>query len=386
MTKSLRKKQQVVGQRDSAQASPQHLHRRRRKRSRGQIIVRVVLGSLFAGAFLLLNKLQNLSSVKKSKNKPSWKQHVLTQKEIFHDPVRRNIMHQDDDDETQGPDRTADIQRDMEEDGKDRQHQSTRRSQTAKEKSEVQKLAIEKVDQKSGLDLKKNEGKSDVPPKEQPIRTSPIPDETRSKGTVPDKKHSPVSGGKAPILPKRQTSVKCPGKESLIQILAHAGKTDTEITNLCNSLPMWSEVADLYGDKPVLFGLDTCEAFRKNLKERKIPTPGLGGIKVAGMFNSGTNALALTLMKNLDEQKWHLHDTKISDPRFQALGFQPNVVWGKHSLLQHTNANRLSWEEGVLPVVVIKDPYTWLHSMVRLHDGNDSCCSHPVSKVQNCLR
>jgi hypothetical protein len=52
------------------------------------------------------------------------------------------------------------------------------------------------------------------------------------------------------------------------------------------SLPTWSEIEALIGEKPVILGLEKCETFRN-----KIP-PLRRMIGASGMFNSGTNLVS----------------------------------------------------------------------------------------------
>lgn len=76
-------------------------------------------------------------------------------------------------------------------------------------------------------------------------------------------------------------------------------------------------------------------------------------VAVAGMFNTGTNFLETQLRKNL------LHTSSLWQ-----------VPWGKHRLANtkwnHTAKSMEQYtKQHVLPVVVIRHPLVWLHSMCK---------------------
>lgn len=81
------------------------------------------------------------------------------------------------------------------------------------------------------------------------------------------------------------------GRERLVEILEDAGLEDIDIPTIL-SLPKWSDVTRLYGDGPVIIGLDRCEDFRNNfpLDDASIGT--------AGLFNTGTNPFAMYIQTN----------------------------------------------------------------------------------------
>lgn len=133
------------------------------------------------------------------------------------------------------------------------------------------------------------------------------------------------------------------------------------------SIPSRDEVTYLYGEEPVLLGLERCAEYRAARDARNISVQDqhLGGIRIAGMYNTGTNAIAQTLLKNLEEEQY-MPDLTI--PEFKERnGWQPNVIWGKHSLLSDKYPNSLIAIErnSILPVVMIRDPYRWMKSIVR---------------------
>ena len=120
------------------------------------------------------------------------------------------------------------------------------------------------------------------------------------------------------------------------------------------SLPLYSDFTDLYGDKPVIVGLDTCKTYRETVPaENRMIGP-------AGIFNTGTNLFAQLLERNC----------KIPG-RKGGSGMRWQVPWGKHtpeSWRLHNVAQaggKGVIQEDVLPVVTIKDPYSWMTSMCR---------------------
>jgi hypothetical protein len=72
------------------------------------------------------------------------------------------------------------------------------------------------------------------------------------------------------------------GREELLAILEDAGVEDIDAASIAK-LPTWSQVVKLYGDKPVVYGLDTCERFRNTIPKDD------ASIGTAGLFNTGTN-------------------------------------------------------------------------------------------------
>lgn len=65
------------------------------------------------------------------------------------------------------------------------------------------------------------------------------------------------------------------GRERLVEILNDAGVEELDVPTIL-SLPKWSQVTKLYGDGPVVIGLETCERFRETipLDDASIGTAG----------------------------------------------------------------------------------------------------------------
>lgn len=155
---------------------------------------------------------------------------------------------------------------------------------------------------------------------------------------------------------------KCLGKERVVEILLKAGKKDI-LKEECELLPTWDEVKNLYGEEPIVYGLETCQRYRETLK-----TAGRNGTeiepdpRIAGLFNTGTNAFADSLHLNF-RQVQTLTRTEY------------NLLGGKHTNLKYRSWARRIDEYGVdskdnsvfteLPIVLIRDPYRWMGSMCK---------------------
>ena len=103
---------------------------------------------------------------------------------------------------------------------------------------------------------------------------------------------------------------------------------------------------------PNILGLDTCQHYRDivapNAKDRYA--------SAAGMFNTGTNALTFALEHNV---QWQI------SPKMPW-----QVPWGKHRMeyrrLHHIAPGLHMYNQTqCLPIVIIRDPFAWMQSMVR---------------------
>ena len=80
-------------------------------------------------------------------------------------------------------------------------------------------------------------------------------------------------------------------RKPLLDILTRAGlHVDEHVMRL---LPTWSQVEELYGSNPVIFGKQYCQAFRDAVPQEK------RFVGVAGQMNTGTNALYKYLNQNM---------------------------------------------------------------------------------------
>lgn len=152
----------------------------------------------------------------------------------------------------------------------------------------------------------------------------------------------------------------CEGKEQLVDIILKRNSSlnneSTSLQAVCQSLPTWKEVVDLYGEKPIIFGLDTCKAYRQSLKGENgtdlSPQP-----RVAGMMNTGTHALTAYFNANFGKKSDYIREYQVG-------------CGGKHASLKQKAAFvekghcRGLIEEGVMPIVTVRDPYSWMVAMV----------------------
>lgn len=173
-------------------------------------------------------------------------------------------------------------------------------------------------------------------------------------------------------LTVQQASV---GRERLLELLQDAGVHDMEASVIAQ-MPLWEQVASLYysdgsdGDGttttttdrgPVIVGLETCHQFRAT-----VPVTD-ASVAVAGLFNTGTNPAAMYLAANCVMP----FNTK-NDKTGRGMRWQ--VPWGKHMVADRKWTNTASHDANVnktnvLPVVLVRDPYSWMQSM----------CQHPYA-------
>lgn len=144
------------------------------------------------------------------------------------------------------------------------------------------------------------------------------------------------------------------GREPIIRILKEAGIEDFDPATVAK-LPSWDQVEALYGKGPVVYGLDTCKKFRESVPAED------ASVASAGIFNSGTNTLAMYMNANcvMPENK----KEKYGGMRWQ-------VPWGKHMVAKRKWTNTVSNDRKVnkttvMPIVAIRDPYSWMQSMCR---------------------
>jgi hypothetical protein len=164
----------------------------------------------------------------------------------------------------------------------------------------------------------------------------------------------------------------CADKKWALEILHSSDGIFQMNGKICQKLPTQSEVSHLYGADPVVYGMETCEQFRRNVQqvrkeaadsERALPT-----VRVAGLFNTGTNAMAVSLARNL-QQNYELWNDKVRSKFVRKRDQLFNVPWEKHVPPRFRHENIVSQDRDVdlrlvLPVVMVRDPYWWMQSMV----------------------
>ena len=148
-----------------------------------------------------------------------------------------------------------------------------------------------------------------------------------------------------------------PEKERIFQILKDAHMDQDVTPEIMKELPTWQQVVDRLGPKPRIYGLDSCQTFK-----RTIP-PAEAFIAPAGAFNSGTNLMAELLIANCFNPARR--------KKYKSDGVRWQVNWGKHQppkyrVDQSVYKDKFEMpNENILPVVTIRDPYSWLQSMCR---------------------
>lgn len=167
----------------------------------------------------------------------------------------------------------------------------------------------------------------------------------------------------------------CRGKEPLLHEIQAAGLNLTK--SLCRKLPRWDQVEQLYGKGPIILGLETCARYRQLISAEANHGTALPPLpKVAGLWNCGTTTLTQLFLHNFqgyqkynydkdDMKKDHDHNKKQS----QSSLYDVTVTWGKHTpvIWKYNNTwpqTKNESRDHILPVVVVRDPYRWMNSMV----------------------
>lgn len=95
----------------------------------------------------------------------------------------------------------------------------------------------------------------------------------------------------------------------------HALRSPADIQALCRSLPTYQELMDIYGKGPVILGQETCRQYQDML-HNSYAVPLQPMPRVAGLYHSGTNALAKTLELNLGRihnySPWNPYEVPVS--------------------------------------------------------------------------
>eukprot|EP00934_Nitzschia_sp_Nitz4_P001705 Nitzschia sp. Nitz4//scaffold188_size43225//36181//37347//NITZ4_007350-RA/size43225-processed-gene-0.25-mRNA-1//1//CDS//3329539859//1705//frame0 len=150
------------------------------------------------------------------------------------------------------------------------------------------------------------------------------------------------------------------GQEYIRSVFQLAGLNWT--AELEAQLPSWTQVQQVIGSHPYVVGLDNCPVFRE-----KVP-PLERMLGAAGMFNTGTNLVTHLLKQNCEiperRQAAGPHQSK------EKYGMRWQVPWGKHTPAHFRDAHHTTKatdinKDYVLPVVTIRNPYTWYRSMCK---------------------
>lgn len=151
------------------------------------------------------------------------------------------------------------------------------------------------------------------------------------------------------------------GKEPILKIFEQA-KIPPLTPQEIDQLPTWQQIIELIGPHPVIGGLDTCEAYKQKVPavERMMGS--------SGMFNTGTN-LVTHLLKNNCKIPERVEKYG-PDASREMHGMRWQVPWGKHSPAKYkeehsTEKAKAINKEWIMPVVTMRHPYSWMHSMCK---------------------
>jgi hypothetical protein len=174
----------------------------------------------------------------------------------------------------------------------------------------------------------------------------------------------------------------CRGKERAIAVLLQSRGYRGRLSGpLCSKLPSDEDIQALYGKDPIVLGMDTCATFQRKLNGRP------PDIRVAGLYHTGTNALVKSLARNLPQKLLqHASAAASRQPatnkkrkKNEALLHESlNVPWSKHMPPEYRTKHRVPQDravdlETVLTVVLVRDPYHWMQSVV--------CCFVPCARI-----
>ena len=148
-------------------------------------------------------------------------------------------------------------------------------------------------------------------------------------------------------LPEQSWDEAAADRGPLLEILNRAGlQVDVHVLQ---RLPTWTQVVEMFGDKPVIVGLDRCAEFRRAVPAQE------RYVGVAGQMNTGTNALSKYMQRNL----W------IKENPIER-GVLWTVPWYKHgwaSLRYRYKYRPPDNHNTVMAVATIREPYSWMQSM-----------------------
>jgi hypothetical protein len=157
---------------------------------------------------------------------------------------------------------------------------------------------------------------------------------------------------------------KCKGKEFYLRILLSAADSPNRkrVTQRCAQLPTLEDVYERYGRDPVVIGMDTCQRYRDSMMMNNTTYQTELMPRIAGLYHTGTNALANSFVRNLKPIK----------NRVRRRENPYDVPWGKHmppNVFRHNNSITKKEfpvdKDHVLPIVIVRDPFYWMKSMCK---------------------
>jgi hypothetical protein len=140
------------------------------------------------------------------------------------------------------------------------------------------------------------------------------------------------------------TAEVCDGKKKLLGILARAGKTNLS-TKDCDALPRWSSFSELYGDNPVVLGLERCAMYRTAQSRSGLDS---NAVLVESLPHSGAAALVESLSRNIGNLTVK-SGMSGEEKRFPRQGG-----------FLHTSSLPF------LPLIVVRDPFRWMQLVCRV--------------------
>ena len=175
------------------------------------------------------------------------------------------------------------------------------------------------------------------------------------------------------------------GKEEIVEILFQSGENVT--IDLVEKMPPYQNFTSVFGAKPKIIGLETCEAYQRDVS----PLDAIVG--PAGHYNTGTNLLWKLLFDHCEiEGREKLYNDTLSlhsgmltpsnhsVSRMVKTGMWITVPWNKHGPVEWRDdesfrpivaddfqINKIlpnSKSKDVFPIVMVKDPYSWMESTI----------------------
>jgi hypothetical protein len=186
----------------------------------------------------------------------------------------------------------------------------------------------------------------------------------------PERAKAATPPGRQPTPDDDDDDDPCRGKERVLQILRDANVTVD--ADLCSRLPTWRSISDLYGEEPIVSGLETCASYRQLLlllqQQQQHPSGVVAPMpRVGGLYNTGTNALVWTFLENLE---------RIGEKDLIGTLHPYEVPWGKHTAAKHrfnvtvtvpfpSKDNTSESHLHTLPIILIRDPYRWMYAICK---------------------
>ncbi|KAG7368441.1 hypothetical protein IV203_031184 [Nitzschia inconspicua] len=170
---------------------------------------------------------------------------------------------------------------------------------------------------------------------------------------------------KPTLLNQANVTAMLKAKGPILDLIRDAGISfdPVEDADLLEELPDWADVVKMYGDKPVLYGIneENCQRFQHQ------SDPGEHMLGVAGTFNSGTNLMAELLIHNC------FMPERLKKYGRRNFGIRWQVPWGKHTppgdeKYRNEHKSKKDWNVNaseIMPAVTIRDPLIWLKSMCK---------------------